>query len=504
MRRTLTIPFVSLIVSLTLGGALHAAPTLYLVGDSTVCGFNDPYYYPRYGYGTQIGGTLDPAVTVVNLALSGRSSRSFLTEAAYQTLVTSLKPGDVLLIGFGHNDEKLDVGLHTDPGVPVSDPRSFAGSLDKGYIQVARDRGAVPVLCTPIVRRDPSGVYDPKSAFVHVTAEGDYAQAIRDLAQFRQVPLVDLTKLTRDWALQTFAAAGAEGTARLQAWVNDTPGSVDNTHTNLYGAAVYATLVARELRRLETPVKPFVKADLPFPSPDLLKANPGFKTITYQPPTKSELWKTTGNWWATVFGDCGGPGKLSDGSFVVEESPQGVSLQAGAHGAAGKIASGSEGLVFYFQKLPLAQDFVLSARVKVAELTANDQVSFGLMVRDAVWTDAADPSLISASVVAGPLKLTKGRAGWSSYSRQFDPAKGTFGLADSQGYSVGSPAQPATTVSLKIAKVGAVYTVTYGDEPPKTYTVDLNSIDPGSIYVGAFVARQARVEFSDLTLVLAP
>src|SRR5262249_37272394 len=72
-----------------------AAPrTLYLVGDSTVAAFNDPYYYPRYGYGTQIGNYLSPSVTVDNLALSGRSSKSFIDPADngnYAILTSSLK-----------------------------------------------------------------------------------------------------------------------------------------------------------------------------------------------------------------------------------------------------------------------------------------------------------------------------------------------------------------------------------------------------------------------------
>ena len=68
--------------------------TLWVVGDSTVCGYSplDNYLYPRYGYGTQLGNYLSDKITVRNLALSGRSSKSFLTEANYTTLkMVSLK-----------------------------------------------------------------------------------------------------------------------------------------------------------------------------------------------------------------------------------------------------------------------------------------------------------------------------------------------------------------------------------------------------------------------------
>ena len=75
--------------------------TLWIVGDSTVCEFNDNYYYPRYGYGTQIENYLDGTYEVRNLALSGRSSKSFLEEDNYKTLTgaNGMKSGDVLIVG---------------------------------------------------------------------------------------------------------------------------------------------------------------------------------------------------------------------------------------------------------------------------------------------------------------------------------------------------------------------------------------------------------------------
>ena len=62
---------------------------LFVVGDSTLSGFNDEsYYYPRYGYGTQLNNYLD--LEVINLALSGRSSKSFLLEDNYKILKDSI------------------------------------------------------------------------------------------------------------------------------------------------------------------------------------------------------------------------------------------------------------------------------------------------------------------------------------------------------------------------------------------------------------------------------
>ena len=92
---------------------INAAPehTLWVVGDSTVSAFNDSYYIPRYGYGTQLGDYVDDTYAVENLALSGRSSKSFVNEANYKKLTDGIKSGDVLVVGFGHNDEKACSGI---------------------------------------------------------------------------------------------------------------------------------------------------------------------------------------------------------------------------------------------------------------------------------------------------------------------------------------------------------------------------------------------------------
>ena len=99
------------------------------VGDSTVCSFNDTYYYPRYGWGTQLEHYFDSSLTVKNLALSGRSSKSYVQEEQYQTLMQGMKAGDYLFVGFGHNDEKADEGRYSNPNGNYLTEGSFANSL---------------------------------------------------------------------------------------------------------------------------------------------------------------------------------------------------------------------------------------------------------------------------------------------------------------------------------------------------------------------------------------
>ena len=130
---------------------------IYVVGDSTLSSFNDSYYYPRYGYGTRIQDYILPEkAEVVNLAMSGRSSKSFLTEVNYQTLKDNIKKGDYLIIGFGHNDEKAEEARYTNPNGSKEESGSFKNCLYENYIKLAKSRKATPILCTPIVRRTPN------------------------------------------------------------------------------------------------------------------------------------------------------------------------------------------------------------------------------------------------------------------------------------------------------------------------------------------------------------
>jgi len=115
--------------------------TVWIVGDSTVSSFTDAYYYPRYGWGTQIGEYLDGTYDIQNLALSGRSSVSFTKEDNYTTLVNGMKSGDYLLVGFGHNDEKAGDGLFSSGSGDYKTPGTFGYSLYKNYIKPANEKG---------------------------------------------------------------------------------------------------------------------------------------------------------------------------------------------------------------------------------------------------------------------------------------------------------------------------------------------------------------------------
>lgn len=217
--------------------------TIYLIGDSTV----DTNSLPFMGWGGALQPLTAEDVIVKNHALSGRSSKSFWNEGHFQPVQESMKAGDLLMIQFGHNDEKDDAERHTDPETTMK------AYLNR-YIDAALSRGVQPVLLTPVCRRYFTG--DHSLMYTH----GEYARAIRELAKERQIPLIDLKLLSRAKYLEL----GEEKTAAL--FVRLAPGEHpdfpdghdDKTHFNAYGAAVIAKLVTGAMREMDS-TAPWVK-----------------------------------------------------------------------------------------------------------------------------------------------------------------------------------------------------------------------------------------------------
>ncbi|KAL5488054.1 hypothetical protein ACEPAI_6162 [Sanghuangporus weigelae] len=83
-----------------LAAASSRAATLYLAGDSTMA--VDDGNDAIIGWGVFIGNYL--SIPVVNMAVAGRSSRSYTDEGRFNTIINTVQPNDVVIIEFGHND----------------------------------------------------------------------------------------------------------------------------------------------------------------------------------------------------------------------------------------------------------------------------------------------------------------------------------------------------------------------------------------------------------------
>jgi len=208
--------------------------TIYIIGDSTV----DDNQPPFRGWGWALPRYVREGVAVKNHALSGRSSRSFRAEGLFEPVEKALDRGDLLLIQFGHNDEKDDE-RHTDPDT------TFPEELWR-YCSAALSKGAQPVLITPVCRRFFGG--DGSLFYTH----GEYPRAIRKLAAEKGIPLCDLKAASRELYKSLGEQKTAELFVRLAPGENpDFPeGHDDRSHFNAHGAGVIAGLVAEGLKRL--------------------------------------------------------------------------------------------------------------------------------------------------------------------------------------------------------------------------------------------------------------
>lgn len=199
---------------------------IYYIGDSTVA-FNKIHTYPQTGMSQGLPLYLKDHVQVISLAKNGRSTKSFLDEGLFLPAQQGMGPGDFLLIQFGHNDEKDDPARHTDPNGSFQDNLRF-------FINEAREKGAYPVLITPIARR----LFDEQGDFLP-GSHGAYPEAVRQVGAQENVPVADLTALTEGYLAQL----GDEPSKPLFVWPKD------NTHFKAEGAVRMAGFLASELER---------------------------------------------------------------------------------------------------------------------------------------------------------------------------------------------------------------------------------------------------------------
>lgn len=467
-------------------------PTVWIIGDSTVSSFADNYYYPRYGWGTQIDKYLDGTYEVKNIALSGRSSKSYVNDKEYKELTAGMKQGDYLLIGFGHNDEKAEADRYTDPNGDYKTAGSFANSLYENYIKPAQAAGTTVILCTPIVRRTATAEWSDSN--LHITKDsgdfkgGDYAQSIRNLGKELDIPVVDMTKMTKE----LYDTLGPDETVNLHAWTSSKATSVDNTHTNIYGGTYNAYLVTKTIKELGVAgISEHITAKEAPVKADVLKSNPDYKEAEYSGELKqSELWKDAGVFKGSIFGDIGGDPNLIKDKFILEGNEDG-SIHIAVNGK-GKISSTTDGMAMYYYKVPADSNFVITANATVNSINKHNQVAFGLMARDAMYIDVNDKSALGDYVAAGSIQQ-----GTANCFKRKDGALGYGGKLE-------NPVEAGKTYALKIESNSDGYACTFGDNAAISGGFDfkLTSIDADYVYVGLFVARQADVTFSDIKLVV--
>ena len=235
--------------------------TIFIIGDSTAAKKDLSKGTPERGWGMALQCFFDSTfIRVDNRAVNGRSSKSFIDEGRWDQVLAAMKPGDYVIIQFGHNDEKPQIARHTEPG------STFDYNLAR-YVRETRERGGIPVLMNPVVRRNFAPIPqknddDEKlrtTTFVDgsnleegdslIDTHGLYRVAPRDVARRMNCHFIDANQITHDLE----QSLGVEGSKKLHMWYKpgEEPslpeGRQDNTHYNVYGARVVAKLLANAL-----------------------------------------------------------------------------------------------------------------------------------------------------------------------------------------------------------------------------------------------------------------
>jgi lysophospholipase L1-like esterase len=210
-------------------------PTVFIAGDSTV---TDQPREPTTSWGQMLPVFFKPDVAIANHAESGETLKSFITGLRLDKILSQIRKGDYLFMQFGHNDQK-----ESWPQTYVEPFTTYKQYL-KVFIAEARRRGAIPVLVTPMQRRNFDG------GKIRNTL-GDFPEAVRQTAAEEHVALIDLNKMS-------VAFYEALGPAKAPLAFS---GGTDVTHHSAYGAYELARCVVEGIRANKLDLARFLKDD---------------------------------------------------------------------------------------------------------------------------------------------------------------------------------------------------------------------------------------------------
>jgi lysophospholipase L1-like esterase len=223
-------------------------PTIWLVGDSTVRNGHGDGANNQMGWGDELSQFFDlNKVNIVNRAIGGRSSRTYITEGHWADVLKSVKPGDVVLIQFGHNDGgPLDdaarargslrgTGAETqeiyNPVLKKHETVHTYGWYMTQYVREAKEKGATPVICSLVPRK----IWQNGKI---VRGSATYGGWAKEVAESQHADFIDLNEITA-------RKYDAMGEAAVEPLFGD-----EHTHTTVAGAVINAESVVAGLKAL--------------------------------------------------------------------------------------------------------------------------------------------------------------------------------------------------------------------------------------------------------------
>ena len=252
-------------------------PVVFITGDSTVKNA-DKDENGMWGWGAVANTVFDETkIDIVNAAMAGRSCRSYLNEGRWEKVYNSLKPGDFVLIQFGHNDigaidkpkyraaiasaadtchvyrmqaakedlskqNVIDQKLKSNAQVGSYEVVYSFGWYLKKFIQDVREKGATPILVSLTPRNEwTDGKIERRN--------DTYGKWYREVAKETGVEFVDLHNITAD-----FLDKKCGKKEKAMKYFNH-----DHTHTSLLGAKTNAQSIAKGLRANNSPLAKYLK-----------------------------------------------------------------------------------------------------------------------------------------------------------------------------------------------------------------------------------------------------
>ena len=248
--------------------------TVFMIGDSTMANKPLDKENQERGWGQMLPIYFEGPIKVDNHAVNGRSSKSFIDEGRWEKVREQIRPGDYVIIQFGHNDEKAkSPDRYTVPG------STFDANLKK-FVNETREKGGTPILMNSIVRRNfpangiaaaqtddrqktwKKGLENyPAEGDTLVDTHGDYRIVPRNVAEEMGVAFVDMNALTHELV----QGLGKDASKSLYMWMpvgvyEFAPnGRIDNTHLNVFGGIVVSRLAVNALAEKVPTLRPYIR-----------------------------------------------------------------------------------------------------------------------------------------------------------------------------------------------------------------------------------------------------
>jgi lysophospholipase L1-like esterase len=225
-------------------------PVIYIIGDSTVKNGSGKGEGGLWGWGDFLYTGIDTnKISLRNHAIGGRSSRTFISEGRWDRILDKLKPGDYVIMQFGHND-----------GGPINDNFRARGTIKgtgeeteeidniltkkheivhsygwymRKYITDTKAKGAIPVVCSPI----PRNMWENGKV---IRSSEDYGKWAEESAVKEKAFFINLNEIIA----KKYEALGEEE-VKTKLFLTD------HTHTTEAGAIINAASVAEGIKTLK-------------------------------------------------------------------------------------------------------------------------------------------------------------------------------------------------------------------------------------------------------------